>query len=336
MNNSMGNTKLNKARELLIQKYINALEQEQLPWELGLRRDLPRNAISGQEYNGMNSLLLSFVANEREYTGNRWCTFTQIADKDNKYHPDQKWHLIKGSKSVPIEYWYVYNVEEKRKYTFNDYNKIVTSDPKKESEFRLCSRVYLVFNEDCIEGIPKEIPNEKTEFNRLEVIDKIIKNMGVNYKEEGCKAYYNNPTDSVVVPPKELFKCEYEYCATQLHELCHATGHASRLNRNLENAFGSENYAKEELKAEIGSSFLMQELDLTYDDTHIQNHLAYVQSWIDVLKKDPNELFRAIKDANKIVEYIEEKGEINISKNTELVLETITVPNVDYDYDYEI
>lgn len=328
----MNNT-LNKARELLIQKYINALEQEQLPWELGLRVGLPRNAISGQKYKGVNSLLLSFIASERGYTGNRWCTFNQIADIDNKYHPNQKWHLTKGSKSVPIEYWYVYNVEEKRKYTFNDYHKVIISNPERETEFRLCSRVYLVFNEDCIEGIPKEIQNETSELNRLEVADKIINNMGVNYKEEGHKAYYNISTDSVVVPPKKLFKDNYEYCATQFHELCHATGHASRLNRNLNNTFGSEDYAKEELKAEIGSSFLMQELNLQHDDSHIQNHLAYVQSWIAVLKKDPNELFRAIKDADKIVEYIEEKGEFNISKNNEPVLQTITASNENYDYE---
>ena len=327
----MSNSNLNKARELLIQKYVDALKQEKLPWQMGWYRDLPRNAITKTEYRGVNSLLLSFIAEEKGYSGNRWCTFNQITDKDNKYHPQEKWHLKKGSKSVPVEYWYVYNTVERKKYTFADYNKIVTAEPEREREFRLCSRVYLVFNEDCIEGISKEIPREKPEIDRLEVIDKIIINMGVTYLEEGNSAYYNSLSDTVVIPPMEQFKNEYVYCATQLHELCHATGHTSRLDRKLGNGFGTVDYAKEELKAEIGSSFLMQELNLEYDNKHIENHLAYIQSWISILENDPNELFRAIQDANKIVEYVEKMGEINLIKENNPVLETVAITNDDYD-----
>lgn len=312
----MSNANLNKARELLIQKYIDALKQEKIPWERGWNRDLPRNAISKTEYRGVNSLLLSFIAEEKGYSGNRWCTFNQIADKDEKYHPNQKWHLKKGSESVPIEYWFVYNIKERKKYTFSEYQKVILADPEREKEFRLSSRVYLVFNEDCIEGIPKDIQKEKPQIDRLEVIDKVITNMGVSYEEKGSKAYYSSLNDIVVIPPMKTFKNEYYYCSTQLHELCHATGHSSRLNRNLGNSFGSEEYAKEELRAEISSSFLMQELDLEYDESHMNNHAAYIQSWISVLEKNPNELFRAIQDANNIVEYVEELGEINKEKAT--------------------
>jgi antirestriction protein ArdC len=325
----MSNANLNKARELLIKKYTDALKQNILPWERGWYRDLPRNAITKTEYRGVNSLLLSFIAEERGYSGNRWCTFNQIADKDKKYHPKEQWHLKKGSESVPVEYWYVYNTVERKKYTFPEYNKVIISDPERIEEFRLCSRVYLVFNEDCIEGISKELPTENQNIDKLEIIDKIIVNMGVNYEEKGNQAFYNSLNDIVVIPPMEHFKNEYYYCATQLHELCHATGHSSRLNRQLGNGFGSEEYAKEELRAEISSSFLMQEFKLEYDDKHIENHIAYIQSWIKVLENDPNELFRAIQDANKIVEYVEEKGEI--TKYNEPVLETVAVSNDDYE-----
>ena len=307
----MANSNLNKARELLIKKYTDALKQSEIPWERGWHRDLPRNAITKTEYRGVNSLLLSFIADERGYSGNRWCTFNQIADKDGKYHPNQKWHLKKGSISVPVEYWYLFNKKEQKKYPISDYRKLIKDYPERDGEFVWISKTYLVFNEDCIEGIPKEVPKDRPQIDRLDVIDKIITNMGVDYEEYGNQAYYSSLNDKVVIPPMETFKNEYFYCATQLHELCHATGHSSRLDRKLGNEFGSEDYAKEELRAEIGSSFLMQELDLEYDESHMENHAAYIQSWISVLEKDPNELFRAIQDANDIVEYVEEKGEIN-------------------------
>ena len=311
----MSNIKLNKTREMLVNKYIEALEREEIPWEKTWNISMPRNAITGKPYKGINSLLLSYIAYDKGYSGNRWCTFNQIADKDNKYHPGQHWHLVKGSKSVPIEYWYVFDTKEEKHCTFEEYNKIIKDDAEREKDFKLCSNIYLVFNEDCIEGIPKDKSLENKNIDRLEVIDKIITGMQVGYKEFGDQAYYSPMTDEVVIPPMEHFKSEYGYCATQLHELCHATGHTNRLDRELLGGFGSPEYAKEELRAEIGSSFLMQELNLQYDESHINNHIAYVQNWIDVLKNDPNELFRAVKDADKIVEYIEEKGEITLDKD---------------------
>jgi len=305
----MSNQSLNKARELLIQKYIESLKQKQLPWEQGWELDIPRNGITNTKYNGVNALLLSFIAFERNYSGNRWCTFNQIADKDNKYHPNQKWHLKKDSKSVPIEFWFVYNIKDKQKYTFEEYEKIVKSQPEREEEFRLTSKIYYVFNEDCIEGMEKE-KAVKYDINSEKIIENIINNINVKYIEKGTNAYYSPIDDTVVVPPKELFKNQYSYYSTQLHELCHSTGHSSRLNRDLNNKFGSKEYAKEELRAEISSSFLMQELNLEYDENHIMNHIAYVQSWIDILEEKPNELFKAIKDSNKIVEYIKENSEL--------------------------
>lgn len=84
--------------------------------------------------------------------------------------------------------------------------------------------------------------------------------------------------------------------------------------------FRSEAYAKEELRAEIGSSFLMQKLGLEYDERHLNNHKAYVRGWLDIIKNKPQELFLAISDANKIVSYLEDKSlskEQNISKEIE-------------------
>ena len=313
--------KMNKARELLIKEYVESLEQEQLPWNHPWGHS---NAVTGHKYRGVNNLLLNVVAERYGYSGTRWCTFAQIADRENKLHPDAKWHLKKGSKGFPIEYWSTYNTKERKNYSFREFEKIVKANPEREDEFRLVARCFTVFNEDCIEGIEPQ-KHTKNDIKTSKTVEKIITNMDVGYKEEGKRAFYRPSTDTVTVPPRECFFSEDGYQAVRLHELSHATGHYSRLDRNIENYFGTPEYAKEELRAEISSSFLMQDLNLAYNEYEELNsdvHVAYIQSWISILKNDPNELFKAIKDAENIVEYMEEKGEItkelqDVEKNPE-------------------
>lgn len=143
-----------------------------------------------------------------------------------------------------------------------------------------------------------------------------IKENGWHLKK-GSESYYIPSQDKIVLPKKELFNSQLAYDATKLHEMCHATGHPTRLNRPIQNSFGSKEYAKEELRAEIGSSFLVQELGLGSTDAiqDMGNHKAYIQSWIEVLENNPNELFRAVKDAEKITEYVKEKAELQKAKN---------------------
>ena len=150
--------------------------------------------------------------------------------------------------------------------------------------------------------------------------------MNVGYEESGEDAFYIPSEDKVVIPLRDTFETNYSYYATQLHELSHSTGHKTRLSRNIENYFGTEEYAKEELRAEISSSFLMQKFKLKYDQRHLNNHKAYIQSWIKVLKNNPQELFNAISDSNKIVDYLEEnsisKDKINnLNKEKEMEME---------------
>lgn len=180
------------------------------------------------------------------------------------------------------------------------------------------------------ELVTEEIPIEKTptiEYKTNEVVDNIIKNMGVGYEEKGDRAYYSPANDTITLPPMTTFHSEYGYYATKLHESCHATGHPSRLNRDIENSFGSQKYAIEELRAEIGSSFLMAELGLEADENHVNNHKAYIQSWISELKNDPKVLFDAIKDADEIVDYIKDIEDfekyISLSEIEQETLDTI-------------
>lgn len=302
-----------KARNKLIDMYIKSLEEGNIPWEKMWKTSAPISAISKKRYRGVNNLILSFIAQERGYKDNRWCTYVQM--KRNN------WNFIKSAKGqgVDVEFFSMYNKIDGKNYSIQEYNEIISQDPDRESEFRLNQKSYKVFNGDLIDGLVnnKEIPTEEIISN--DYVENIIDNLDIAYEETGEEAYYIPSDDKVVIPPRKTFESNYSYYATQLHELAHSTGHESRLSRTINNKFGSEEYAKEELRAEISSSFLMQKFGLEYDERHLQNHKGYIKSWLKVLKDNPQELFNAITDSNKIVDYLEENS---IQKNKNQVLES--------------
>ena len=161
-----------------------------------------------------------------------------------------------------------------------------------------------VFNGDQLEGMPPRETNFKKleEWERHEIAERILKASGVEIIHKPSeRAYYSPSNDHIVLPERSQFKSSDMYYATALHELGHATGHESRLNRDLTGNFGSESYAKEELRAEIASMLIGQELQIGHDPSQ---HIAYLQSWIKVIKNDPKELFKAVKDADIIQNYV--------------------------------
>lgn len=287
-----------KTKEELIKMYLESLEENKIPWRQRWNSSLNKNGITNTTYKEINQLLLSYVSYKEHYEDNRWFTYVQIKDKGYK---------LKNSKGkgVPIEFWSVYDTKSKKKISFEEYNKIINSNPELKEQYKTFCNVTYVFNGSLVEGI-KEI--DKNQNNNIQVnsyINKIINKLKVNYKEEGDKAFYNVKDDQVVLPESNKFFDKYSYYATQLHELCHSTRHESRLNRF--EIKDKQDYAREELIAEISSSFLMQKLDINPKSEDYNNHKAYIQSWIQILKDKPNELFKAINEANKVCNYIEEK-----------------------------
>ena len=144
--------------------------------------------------------------------------------------------------------------------------------------------------------------------------DEVLQNIHVQVEHHGNEAYYSPKEDKIVLPEIGRFRTAEDYYATRLHETAHSTGASSRLNRDLSGIFGSESYAKEELRAEIASSLLFADLKLPTSAQTLDNHKAYIQSWIADLEKDPLILFQAIKDAEKISDYILENGPISLQK----------------------
>ena len=295
-----------KTKEELVKMYLESLEEGKIPWRQRWNSSLNKNGITNTEYKGINQLLLSYVSYKEQYEDNRWFTYVQIKDKGYK---------LKNSKGkgVPIEFWSVYDTKNKKKISFEEYDKVIRNNPELKNQYKTFCNVTYVFNGSLVDGI-KEI--DKTKNNNIQVssyINKIIDKLNVKYKEEGNKAFYNIKDDQVVLPERNKFFDKYSYYATQLHELCHSTRHESRLNRFEIN--DKQDYAREELIAEISSSFLMQKLDINPKAEDYNNHKAYIQSWIQILKDKPNELFKAISESNKVCDYIEEKEKAKEREN---------------------
>lgn len=306
-----GNTKM---REEMLREFIKCLSEETIPWHMAWSTDRPVNAVTNTRYRGINKMWLSFIQKMEGWEDPRWCTFKQASNKG--------WKIIKGSKGTPVEFWSLYDTQKKKKISYAEARELEENLTPEEYDkrIRLVSRVYSVFNAEQIDGISKyEAKKYDLDTERImHIRDNLINNMNVGYSEEGDKAFYNPKHDRIVIPEMDRFETEYDYMATLFHEAGHATGHESRFNRQIANMFGSPEYAKEELRAEISSAFTAQAVGITYEqNSHMENHKAYIQSWISALKNNPNELFLAIKDAEKISDYLIEKAEVEKEMSNE-------------------
>lgn len=136
-----------------------------------------------------------------------------------------------------------------------------------------------------------------TPWTRPEASDIILKYSGDVVCIGGDRAFYSPSTDHIQLPPDFAFNGPEEFATVALHELSHWTGHLSRLNRDLQNRFGSSAYAIEELRAELAFALVANELSIP---TNIPHHASYIASWIKPLKDDKRGIFRAAADAQRI------------------------------------
>lgn len=305
-------------REKLAEEFARLLEEKELDWkkEWG-GQDIPFNAKTGNVYKGSNRFYLSLIAAQRGYKDPRWATFRQI-------HAEG-WRLknAKGQ-GVYVEYWYPYDIKEGKNLTWQEFYKLRDGIGDR---YQLRSRYFVVFNASLIDGITPYTP-EKKDIPVDELVNTLSRSMDVEIRNDGGdRAYYSPSEDKIHLPIPSDFNSSYAYNSTALHELTHATGAGHRLNRNMGGIFGSQEYAFEELVAEISSCFMSSYLEIDQDEKHIENHKAYVQSWINVIREKPEALSQAIKQAERATAYMEYKAEL-IPKETYNEVSR-SAPNVD-------
>ena len=277
------------------------------------------NSITKACYRGSNAFWLSLVAMMKGYTDPRWVTMIQIMDKDAKYHPKQKWHLKAGSKATYVEYWYPFDLKDKKALTWDQY-KDELKNGRKPEEFKLSTKYTAVFNACDIEGMPEITVPLNEDIQMDEMVRRLSDGMGVPILlDGGDQAYYSPHQDKIHLPTPGSFENEYAFNATALHELSHSTGHPTRLNRPQTGMFGTAQYAYEELVAEMCSCFMGFDLNAEPSASHIDNHKAYVQSWIQAIREKPETLIRAIKDAQGAANYMDWKAGLISNKEYETV-----------------
>ena len=291
---------MTKLQQQLAEQFLHILEEEKLDWkkEWSGLSGRPYNPVSKTVYHGSNYFSLLLTSMAKGYQDPRWCTFAQIKE--------QGWTLKAGKgQSAKIEFWYPYDREQKKAISWQEFRE---AGGQINDRYQLFSRAYSVYNGDMIVGIPK-LEVTQNEIQPVELVDTISRNMGVPISyHQTDRAFYRPVEDRIYLPYRQQFDSEYAYASTALHELSHATGSEHRLNRKQGGEFGTEPYAYEELVAEISSCFLSSELPIGQTEEHLQNHKAYVQSWIQGIKEQPEALFRAVKDAEQAAVYLEYHG----------------------------
>lgn len=314
-----------------IQGWIDSGEQApdwNSPWvNVGNGGVFPIKA-DGSQYRGSNVMWLWFVAGEMGFTSNQWFGYSGAKEAAVKYarsqgrkieERDRKrgngyyfWDVDndcvfeggvrKGESATPIVFYKKIEIDDKR-------NLNEAGDPTKKVIPMM--RYLNVFNLDQIEGLPSvgvELPD--VDFDACDNADAVIAAYPLAIHEGGNRAYYSPSKHEVHIPGRDQFKSAAEWYATVFHELGHSTGHRSLLDRDQRNAFGSKEYAFEELVAELTSAFVCAEVGI---EGRIQ-HVEYLANWLKVLKEDKNAILRAASRAQAAADCVMGRDQIEYAK----------------------
>ena len=278
------------AYQIITDRIISQLESGVIPWRKTWKGDVnaPRNFISKKPYQGINAIMLAFT----KFSSNFFLTSNQ-AHKIGGRILSEQWN-----KGFPIVFWKIQEYTDKK-----------TGDITKIPYIRYST----VYNLDQTEGIEvEEIDLNQINFEPIPEAETIVNGFigkpEIQHNEQ--RACYSPSLDIVTMPKKESFEKNDFYYSVLFHELVHSTGAKHRLNREgVADAhyFGSANYSKEELVAELGATFLCSECGLT-NDKIIENSTAYIQGWLKKLKNDKKLVVSAASAARKAAELVLGKG----------------------------
>jgi antirestriction protein ArdC len=280
------------AYEVITAQIVEAIEGGVLnftmPWHHAA--GLPVNASTGNAYRGINILRLWVGQAAGSFLSNEWASYKQWQAKGAQ--------VRKGEKGTPIVFFKPLEVSRER-----DGETVKDTIP--------LIRLSTVFNADQVDGYDAGAAAPQADLTeRLEAAEAFAQATGADIRHGGGRAFYQPGGDYIAMPARELFtgtetsSATEAYYSTLLHELTHWTGHKSRLARlELKNRFGDEGYAFEELVAELGAAFACQSLGIT--TVPREDHAAYIQSWLKVLKGDSKAVFKAAAEAQKALDFLQ-------------------------------
>jgi antirestriction protein ArdC len=274
-------------------KIIAELEAGRFPWvqpwgtpSAMAQLAMPKNASTGRTYSGINILILWGETIEKAFVGQSWLTFRQALALGG--------HVRKGERGTSVVY--------ADRFIPDDAKRRAAQSGGEARAIPFLKR-FTVFNTDQIDDLPDEIataappPPPGTIEPRVEAL---IKAAGIDFRIGGNRAFYTPSADYVQVPPPAAFFEPINWHRTALHELGHASGHSSRLNRDISGSFGSRKYAFEELVAELNAAFCCASLGIT----PTVRHADYLASWLEVLREDNRAIVRAASLASKAADYL--------------------------------
>lgn len=270
----------NNIYQTITDQLIASLAAGTRPWRkswVGSESGLPLRH-NGQPYQGVNVLILGMTPFSNPY----WMTYKQAQEYGGQ--------VIKGARSTKVVFFKALTVEDK-----------TTGDEKNIPMLR----TYSVFNAEQIDGLPDRFYPAPVSINvdeRDAAAEKFFRDLAFDTRHGGDRAYYIPSQDFIQMPTFESFENGEAYYATRAHEAVHMTGHESRLDRDIKNANGTRDYAREELVAEIGAAYLCNALGVS--DEPRADHADYLASWLSVLKEDNRAIFRAASAAQKAVDFI--------------------------------
>jgi antirestriction protein ArdC len=247
---------------------------------------MPKNASTNRTYSGINVLILWGAVIQHGFSGQSWLTFRQALALGG--------HVRKGERGTTVVY--------ADRFVPDDAKQRAAESGGEARAIPFLKR-FTVFNTDQCDGLPEEIatvapppPPGSIEPS----VEALIKATGIEVRIGGNRAFYDSSDDYVQVPPPAAFFEPINWHRTALHELGHASGHSSRLNRDLSGSFGSRKYAFEELVAEINAAFCCAALGIV----PTVRHADYIGAWLEVLREDNRAIVRAASLASKAADYL--------------------------------